>query len=155
MFGTIEHVLPKKWIYYIREYPEQTNKCVLIAAVELLIQSLKRHDIYISQSVLYNNPMDFLIDEKTWAQQKYVLPEQLDFPSSANEMSLWIKNDLELSYKKALNRCPTSKMARIEDADNLVVSKLKKTYEKRKINLLDVAFSIYFLKFICQICYWK
>lgn len=69
MFGAIKHTLPKKWIYYIHEYPEQTNKCVLIAAVELLIQSLKRHDIYIPQSVLYNNPMDCLIDEKTWVQQ--------------------------------------------------------------------------------------
>lgn len=55
----------RKWIYYIHEYPEQTNKFVLIVAVELLIQSLKCHDIYIPQSVLYNNPMDCLIDEKT------------------------------------------------------------------------------------------
>ncbi|HHD7854504.1 TPA: Tn3 family transposase, partial [Enterococcus faecium] len=132
MFGAIKHTLPKKWIYYIHEYPEQTNKCVLIAAVELLIQSLKRHDIYIPQSVLYNNPMDCLIDEKTWVQQKYVLLEQLDLPSSANEMSLWLKNDLELSYKEALNRWPTSKMARIENADRLVVSRLKKTYEKKE-----------------------
>lgn len=104
----------------------------MIAAVELLIQSLKCHNIYIPQSVLYNNPMDCLIDEKTWVQQKYVLLEQLDLPSSANEMSLWLKNDLELSYKEALNRWPTSKMSRIENANHLVVSRLKKTYEKKE-----------------------
>ncbi|MCZ1901482.1 Tn3 family transposase, partial [Enterococcus faecium] len=32
----------------------------------------------------------------------------------------------------ALNRWPTSKMARIENADRLVVSRLKKTYEKKE-----------------------
>ena len=144
MFGAIEHTLSKKWIYYIQEYPEQTNKCVLIAAVELLIKSLKRHDIYIPQSILYNNPMDCLIDEKTWIQQKDILLEQLNLPSSANEMSLWLKNDLEISYKEALNRWPISKMARIENTDRLVVSRLKKTYEKKKINLLDAAFNSYF-----------
>lgn len=69
MFQTIEHTIPKKWVYYIQENPNQTNKCVLIAAIECLIQSFKRHDIYISQSNLYNNPMDCLLDKQTWLQQ--------------------------------------------------------------------------------------
>ncbi|EHM3140222.1 Tn3 family transposase [Enterococcus faecalis] len=131
MVDSIEHTLPKKWLYYIREHPEQTNKCVLIAAIELLIQSLKRHDIYLPQSILYNNPMDCLIDEKNWLKQKDILLEQLALPSSANEMASWIKNDLELSYKEALNRWPTSKMARIENTDRLIISRLKKAYEKK------------------------
>lgn len=138
MFVSIEHTLPKKWTYYIQEHPEQVNKCVLIAAVELLIQSLKRHDIYIPQSILYNNPMDCLIDEKTWDQQKEILLEQLNLPSSAREICLRLETDLELSYKEALNRWPTSKMARIENSDRLIISRLQKSYEKKE----DKAFKL-------------
>ncbi|HIB1875500.1 TPA: Tn3 family transposase, partial [Enterococcus faecium] len=138
MFVSIEHTLPKKWTYYIQEHPEQVNKCVLIAAVELLIQSFKRHDIYIPQSILYNNPMDCLIDEKTWDQQKEILLEQLNLPSSAHEICLRLENDLELSYKEALNRWPTSKMARIENSDHLIISRLQKSYEKKE----DKAFKL-------------
>lgn len=146
MLSVIEHTLSKKWIYYIQQHPEQTNKRVLIAAIESLIQSLKRHDIYVSQSILYNNPMDCLIAEKDWVHQKEILLEQLDLPSSAEELSLRLKNDLDLSYKEALSRWPTSNMARIENEEKLVVSKLKKAYEKKKINHLDVVFSDYYLK---------
>lgn len=138
MFVSIEHTLPKKWSYYIQEHPEQVNKCVLIAAIELLIQSLKRHDIYIPQSILYNNPMDCLIDEKTWDQQKEILLEQLNLPSSAREICLRLETDLELSYKEALNRWPTSKMARIENSDRLIISRLQKSYEKKE----DKAFKL-------------
>lgn len=79
--------------------------------------------------------------------------EQLALPSSANEMASWIKNDLELSYKEALNRWPTSKMARIENTDPLIISRLKKAYEKKTRNPSDVAFNNYFLKLIYQIYY--
>ncbi|EGO8405602.1 Tn3 family transposase, partial [Enterococcus faecalis] len=58
--------------------------------------------------------------------------EQLELPASANEMASLLKNDLELSYKEALDRWPTSKMARIENTDRLIVSRLKKTYEKKE-----------------------
>lgn len=155
MVDGIEHTLPKKWLYYIREHPEQTNKCVLIAAIELLIQSLKRHDIYLPQSILYNNPMDCLIDEKNWLQQKDILLELLALSSSANEMVSWIKNDLELSYREALNRWPTSKMARIENTDHLIVSRLKKHTKKKMRKPSDVAFNNCFLKLIYLICYWR
>jgi len=117
---------------FIKQHPEHTNKCVLIAAVELLIQSLKRHDIYVPQSILYNNPMDCLIDEKDWVHQKDILLEQLDLPSTAEELSIRLKDDLDLSYKEALSRWPTSKMARIENEEKLVVSRLKKSYEKKE-----------------------
>ena len=132
MFQTIEHTIPKKWVYYIQENPNQTNKCVLIAAIECLIQSFKRHDIYISQSNLYNNPMDCLLDKQTWLQQKGIVLEQLGLPSSGEEVSLWLKKDLDLSYKEALRRWPTSNMARIENNSQLIVSRLKKVYENKE-----------------------
>lgn len=132
MLPNIEHTLSKKWQYFIKQHPEHTNKCVLIAAVELLIQSLKRHDIYVPQSILYNNPMDCLIDEKDWVHQKDILLEQLDLPSTAEELSIRLKDDLDLSYKEALSRWPTSKMARIENEERLVVSRLKKSYERKE-----------------------
>ncbi|MEG2942729.1 hypothetical protein RV01_GL001845 [Enterococcus dispar] len=47
-------------------------------------------------------------------------------------MTLWMKNDLELSHKERLNRWPTSKMARIENTDYLIISRLKRTYEKKE-----------------------
>lgn len=128
-FKDFEHTLSKKWIYYIRQHPEQTNKCVLIAGIELLIQSLKRHDIYVSQSNLYSNPKECLIDEKTWGKQKDILLEQLELPESATEMASRLTKDLELSYKESLNRWPTSKMAKIENQDQLIISRLQKTPE--------------------------
>lgn len=101
MLPSIEDSLSKKWLYYIRENPDQTNNCILIAAIELLIQSLKRHDVFITQSTLYNNPMDCLIDEVNWAQQKNVLIEQLALPASAIELASRLTEDLSLSYENS------------------------------------------------------
>lgn len=43
-----------------------------------------------------------------------------------------VKKDLDLSYKEALRRWPTSNMARIENNSQLIVSRLKKVYENKE-----------------------
>ncbi|WP_225850088.1 hypothetical protein [Enterococcus faecalis] len=147
MFQTIEHTIPKKWVYYIQENPNQTNKCVLIAAIECLIQSFKRHDIYISQSNLYNNPMDCLLDKQTWLQQR-------DCIRTTRSTFFWrrsifmVKKDLDLSYKEALRRWPTSNMARIENNSQLIVSRLKKFMKIKKRKRLNYVFNNYYPKLI-------
>lgn len=132
MFLSLECIFPKKWGYYIHKNPEQSNKCVIIAGIELLIKSLKRHDIYISQSNLYKNPMDFLLNEQIWEKQRSVLVEQLNLSGSAEKMRASLTRDLELSYTEALNRWPLSKMARIEDNNQLIISRLQKNYERKE-----------------------
>ncbi|MGL4087074.1 Tn3 family transposase, partial [Escherichia coli] len=64
--------------------------------------------------------------------QKGIVLEQLGLPSSGEEVSLWLKKDLDLSYKEALRRWPTSNMARIENNSQLIVSRLKKVYENKE-----------------------
>ena len=76
--------------------------------------------------------MDCLLDKQTWLQQKGIVLEQLGLPSSGEEVSLWLKKDLDLSYKEALRRWPTSNMARIENNSQLIVSRLKKVYENKE-----------------------
>jgi len=132
MFLSLEDIFPKKWSYYVHKNPEQSNKCVIIAGIELLIKSLKRHDTYISQSNLYKNPMDFLLDKQTWEKQRSVLVEQLNLSDSAEKMRTSLTRDLELSYTEALNRWPLSKMARIEGNNQLIISRLQKNSERKE-----------------------
>ncbi|MDT2975068.1 hypothetical protein P7J08_16915 [Enterococcus casseliflavus] len=78
-FYDIEPCLSKKWQYYIHENPTSVNQCVLIAGLELLFQGLKKHDIFVTNSEKYADPMSYLLDDSTWIEQREVLITQLDF----------------------------------------------------------------------------
>lgn len=92
--------------------------------------------------------MDCLLDKQTWLQQKGIVLEQLGLPSSGEEVSLWLKKDLDLSYKEALRRWPTSNMARIENNNQLIVSRLKKFMKIKKRKRLNYVFNNYYPKLI-------
>lgn len=76
--------------------------------------------------------MDFLLNERTWEKQRSVLMEQLNLSGSAEKMRASLTRDLELSYTEELNRWPLSKMARIEDNNQLIISRLQKNYERKE-----------------------
>lgn len=52
-----------------------------------------------------------LTDKQNMASTKGIVLEHQGSPSSGEEVSLWLKKDLDLSYKEALRRWPTSNMA--------------------------------------------
>lgn len=134
MFEQIVEKLPKKWRYYIRENPQVTNQCVLIAGIELLVHGLKRHDIYVRQSNRYLDPMACLIDKSTWRQQKAVLIQQLDLPQTGQAAVEAVKQDLALSYAEALKNWADSEMAQVKEVDGqekIIVAKLRKVREQK------------------------
>ncbi len=134
MFEQIVEKLPKKWRYYIRENPQVTNQCVLIAGIELLVHGLKRHDIYVRQSNRYLDPIACLIDKSTWRQQKAVLIQQLDLPQTGQAAVEAVKQDLALSYAEALKNWADSEMAQVKEVDGqekIIVAKLRKVREQK------------------------
>ncbi|MDN6125720.1 MAG: Tn3 family transposase [Lactiplantibacillus plantarum] len=134
MFQSIEAQLPKKWRYYINQHPNLTNQCVLIAGIEQLMHGLKRHDIYVTQSERYTDPMACLIDQTTWQSQKAILIQQLNLPETGSAAVEMLETDLNLSYQETLKNWPDSAMARIEQVgghDKIVVAKLRKTREHK------------------------
>ncbi|MFG5496088.1 hypothetical protein ACFJZG_14540, partial [Enterococcus faecalis] len=72
---------PKKWSYYIHSNPNEVNQSMLILGIELLIQSLNKHDIFVLKSEKFIDPMSCLISKYTWEQQKESLLFQLELPS--------------------------------------------------------------------------
>ena len=131
-FYNIEKCFPKKWQYYIKKNPSSVNQCVLIAGIELLIQGLKRHDIFVEKSKKYVDPMKYLLDKSTWEQQRNILIDQLKLPNTGYSAVKKLTEDLSLSFEEAGINWDTSSMARIEEHDGkmkIIVSKLRKTYE--------------------------
>ncbi|MEK5189579.1 DUF4158 domain-containing protein [Enterococcus sp. FSL R5-0957] len=134
-FESIESHIPKKWVYYIHSNPNEVNQSVLILGVELLIQSLNKHDIFVPKSEKFIDPMSCLISKDTWEQQKESLLAQLDLPSSSVEVIKQLEEDLSLSYSETIKKWPHSEMAKIEKHDNkekIIVSRLRKARENKE-----------------------
>lgn len=77
---------------------------MLILGIELLIQSLNKHDIYVPKSERFIDPMSCLISEDTWEQQKESLLSQLKLPSSPVEAIKQLEEDLSLSYNETIKK---------------------------------------------------
>ena len=125
--------LSKKWQYYIHENPTSVNQCVLIAGLELLFQGLKKHDIFVTNSEKYADPMSYLLDDSTWIEQREVLITQLDLPSSGTLAVQKLSEDLSLSFIETQSNWDASNMARLEEINGevkVVVSNLKKGNEQ-------------------------
>jgi len=132
-FYDIEPCLSKKWQYYIHENPTSVNQCVLIAGLELLFQGLKKHDIFVTNSEKYADPMSYLLDDSTWIEQREVLITQLDLPSSGTLAVQKLSEDLSLSFIETQSNWDASNMARLEEINGevkVVVSNLKKGNEQ-------------------------
>lgn len=128
-FESVENHIPKKWAYYIHSNLNEVNQSMLILGVELLIQSLNKHDIFVPKSERFIDLISCLISEDTR------LLSQLELPKSSAEAIKQLEEDLSLSYNETIKKWPYSEMARIEKQENkdkIIVSKLRKTREHKE-----------------------
>lgn len=114
-FESVENHIPKKWAYYIHYNPNEVNQSMLILGIELLIQSLNKHDIFVPKSEKFIDPMSCLISKETWEQQKESLLSQLELPSSSVEAIKQLEEDLSLSYNETVKNGPILKWLELKN----------------------------------------
>ncbi|EHH1614684.1 DUF4158 domain-containing protein [Enterococcus faecalis] len=113
-YHSIKEFLPIKWAKYGDKNPLHQMKVVVFSTLELLIPALKRHDVFLNNSIKYNNPLDSLFTEDEWSTVRQSMAEKLELPLSAEPLLEELESTLQNSYQTVIDTWESNKLCRIE-----------------------------------------
>ncbi len=131
-YQTIKDFLPIKWAKYGEKNPSQQMKVVVFATLEQLVPALKRHDVFLDDSIKYSNPLDSLFSEEEWLTVRQSMTEKLELPINVEPLLEEVAASLQDSYQKVINTWETNNMCRIEiikGKERLVLKNIEKALE--------------------------
>ncbi|MBP2097340.1 Tn3 family transposase [Enterococcus rivorum] len=141
-YKSIQKFLPQKWQNFIELNLDQTDKGIVIAAIELFIKGLKAHVVYLPYSHRYNDPLQHLIPKKLWEEQRKSFVSQLGVAEKGAQAVDAFKTSLALSYDETIRNWKDSNMARIEEKNGcseLVVIPIKRREIPNKLSSFIVS----------------
>lgn len=97
-----------------------------------LLENLKHHDIYVSESERYGDPRAQLLQGETWESIRPHVLRTLDWKSSAEEALKPLAKELDAAYKRTSKRWNDNNSVRIENfagQERLVLTPLDKLEE--------------------------
>lgn len=128
----IKEFLPIKWAKYGEKNPTQQMKIVVFATLEQLVPALKRHDVFLDDSIKYSNPLDSLFSEEEWPTVRQSMAEKLELPLNVEPLLEELESALQDSYQKVINTWETNNMCRIEivkGKERLILKNIEKALE--------------------------
>ncbi|MGF1919469.1 Tn3 family transposase [Enterococcus faecalis] len=131
-YQAIKDFLPTKWTKYGEKNPSQQMKVVVFATLEQLVPALKRHDVFLDDSIKYSNPLDSLFSEEEWPTVRQSMAEKLELPINVEPLLEEVAASLQDSYQKVINTWETNNMCRIEISkgkERLVLKNIEKALE--------------------------
>lgn len=146
-YHSIKEFLPIKWAKYGDKNLLHQMKVVVFATLELLIPALKRHDVFLDNSIKYNNPLDSLFTEDEWSTVRQSMAEKLELPLSAEPLLKELESALQNSYQTVIDTWENNELCRIEilkGKERLILKNIDKNLESESAVQLrkEVAYMI-------------
>lgn len=131
-YQSIKEFLPVKWATYGEKNPAQQMKVVVFATLEQLVPALKKHDVFLTDSIKYSNPLDALFSEEEWPIVRNSMVEKLKQPLNVEPLLEELNSALQDSYQIVMDTWETNNLYRIEivkGKERLILKNIEKSLE--------------------------
>lgn len=108
-------------------------------AIKQMIEGIKTHDIYITDSDKYGDPREQLLQGAAWDAMRPQVLRTLGWPAAADEALRVLSEELNSAYKNTAKRWNKNPAVRIESyagQDRLVLTPLDKLEEPKSLKVL-------------------
>jgi len=124
----------------IKGHDNKINPCAYnFWTIKKIIEGIKSHDIYITDSERYGDPRENLLQGAAWDALRPQILRTLDWSSSSDEALRELSNELNEAYRNTSNRWSDNPAVRIETfagQDRLVLTPLDKLEEPKSLKAL-------------------